>query len=315
MRENSEPLPIRVPGQGSETPVEDVLAERRYVELDGWSQSAETITMSAVPPVPAAPPADPYPAAPQRRLVVAHSEILPETPSSASPEDSDLSRTAAARPARRRVALLAGAGLAVILVGGGAFALAGGTDKTPVTTTAAAATGPVATAPEQHPVQNAKPVAIATTEVSVSPTPSPSASSSASPSATVLPLLTIGHGPRTVTPHPGGGRTTPGRTSTPEPELSAVYHYDDTQFSGSVQVVNSGDGAAQDWTVTLNVPGGETVSVSSGAVSVSQSGSSVTFRPSGGPVPPGGSVSFGFSLATAPSSAPGGCAVNGAACS
>jgi Cellulose binding domain len=297
-----------VPGQGAEPPVEDVLAERRYAELDGWSQSAETVTMPAVAP-------DPYPAAPRRRLVVAASEIVTEPPSSALHEHSDLSRTPPARPARRRVAVLAGAGLAVLLLGGGVVALAGGDAEPPVAGVPVTA-GVVTTAAEEHPVRTDEPVtteSVRSTGPSAPPSPSRSAEPSASPPGTTAPVVKVGHGTRPIMRAPTAGptRTTP----PPEPSLSAVYHYDDAGHSGSVQVVNSGNGAATGWTVTLTVAGAETVSVSSGAVSVSQSGSVVTFRPAGGTVPAGGSVSFGFSLDEEPASAPGGCAIDGVACS
>ncbi|MFI1992840.1 cellulose binding domain-containing protein [Actinoplanes sp. NPDC020271] len=345
-RDMGQPLPIRVPGQNADTPIEDVLAERRWAELDGWSQTAETITMPAVTP-------DPYPVAPRRRLVVAASEVITETPSSALHEHSDLSRTPSARASStpsasgsarssasgsarssasgsfpssaaddgrsarlspRRVAVLAGAGLAVLLLGGVAFGLGGG-DDAPVVATVPAAAGAVTTVPDEHPVPTVDPVASVSVPAngSASPTPSRSAGPSASASTSAMPMITIGHGSRPIIVTPGAGPT--GETPEPEPSLSAVYSYDDTRYAGSVHVVNSGKGAARDWTVTLTVAGGETVSVSSGAVAVSQSGSSVTFRPTGGTVAAGGSVSFGFSLAGEPESAPVGCAVDGVACS
>ncbi|WP_425322690.1 cellulose binding domain-containing protein [Actinoplanes ianthinogenes] len=114
-----------------------------------------------------------------------------------------------------------------------------------------------------------------------------------------------------------GGQPTSAAPITGTPSLSARYSYalDDSGYRGSVQVVNSGTGAAVDWTVALTVPGGEAVSVTSGSVSMSQAGSSVTFRPSAGSVRAGGSVSFGFTLDTVPAIVPGGCAIDGVACS
>lgn len=265
-----------------------------------------------MPPLPAdpVPAAEFYPAVPERRLVVAASGVVSDSPSSASPEHSDLSGTSALRPVRRRAALLAGAGLAVLLLAGGAFALTGKDDRGPAATTPAALSTAVTTAPDERPVKNADPTTAATTEVPTSPTPSPSARSSAS--ATAVPLLTVGHGTRPHTATPGDEHT---GGDSPAPALSAVYHYDDARNEGSVQVVNGGDGVAAKWTVTLSVPGGEKVSLVSGAVELFQSGASVRFRPTGGAVAAGGSVSFGFSLAGAPTSPPGGCAIDGVACS
>ncbi|WP_043512618.1 MULTISPECIES: cellulose binding domain-containing protein [unclassified Actinoplanes] len=107
-----------------------------------------------------------------------------------------------------------------------------------------------------------------------------------------------------------GGETAD--TGTPA-VLSAVYHYDDGSHRGSVQVVNAGGGEAADWTVTLSVPGGEPVTVTSGEVAVAQSGTVVTFRPAGAALGAGDTVTFGFGFAAAPTSAPVGCAVNGSA--
>lgn len=78
-------------------------------------------------------------------------------------------------------------------------------------------------------------------------------------------------------------------------------------------MINSGTAAAADWVVTLTVPGAETVTVTSGDVAVSQSGAGLTFRLSAA-LPAAGRASFSFTLDPAPVEPPGGCAINGAAC-
>jgi hypothetical protein len=304
--ERGEPLPSRVPspepGRESDEPVRDALTERRYAELDGWSQSASTVVMPAV--------SGAYPESPGRLVVApsvpSESSGVPD-PSDSAPFSSDL------LVGRRRVAVLGGGGLVVALVAAGAFALAGGTDSESGSSAGSAPVSSAAAAvPDEHPVSGILPVtsAPATASPSASPSPSASASSSASvPARAARPVLTFGHGkllPTTAAP-----------TRSPEPDLSAHYRYglDDSGYRGVIKVVNSGDAAASDWTVTLNVPGEEVVSVTSGPVSMSQSGSNVTFLPAGGPVAAGASVSFGFALDGVPASLPDGCTIDGAPCS
>jgi hypothetical protein len=125
--------------------------------------------------------------------------------------------------------------------------------------------------------------------------------------------LTIRHSALPLTSFPGSGH--PGKEEAPEAALSASYRYDTASHQGTIRLVNNGDGGVPDWAVTLRVPGAETVSVTSGAVSVFQTGSIVSFQPADGPVAAGESVSFGFALDDDSAGPPDGCAVDGIPCS
>jgi hypothetical protein len=85
-------------------------------------------------------------------------------------------------------------------------------------------------------------------------------------------------------------------------------------YAGTVRIENPGDRDVTGWRVTLTVPGGNPVTGS--GVSVHQDGETVTFTPNGdATVPAGGVVSFSFEVAGLLAALPGGCAIDGVACS
>ena len=83
-----------------------------------------------------------------------------------------------------------------------------------------------------------------------------------------------------------------------------------TGYTGTVRVSNPGERRA-DWTVTLTVPGGNPVTAS--GATVSQDAEAVTFT--GEPIAAGESVSFTFTVDGTLAELPGGCRVDGNACS
>ncbi|GGM96932.1 hypothetical protein GCM10010109_00550 [Actinoplanes campanulatus] len=252
------------------------LMDQRYDALAAWSESAETMTMAAVRTEP--------------------------SPAYASGAEADGPRHAA--PSHRaRVAVVAAAGVAVLAAAATVPTWGGDEPETPVVPVAAPV--PVESAAETVPPAAPTPSASAV----ASPSATPSPSKSPSRSAKAKPRLTVptGRTSRSTSAAPAGGGAV----------LSASYGYqlDDTGYRGSVRVSNTGTVAAADWTVALTVPGAETVTVTSGAVTVGQSESTVTFRPSGAGVPASGAVSFSFTLAPAPTEPPTGCTLDGQPCS
>ncbi|MBG0568255.1 cellulose binding domain-containing protein [Actinoplanes aureus] len=235
---------------------------------------------------------------------------LPRTPV------SHVAPGSATRSRRIRVAVLTGAALA--LLAGGAAVRWGGDDRpdTPV------AAGAVPTTGTEPAVSGPEPVS---PEMTAGPTGSVSASPSATaaqPSRSVSPTPSDDEGGLSV----GTATRAPVRSAEPEPSVpdeeppvyTAFYGYQadpGSGYAGTVQVVNAGGAAGGDWTVTLTVPGAEKVVLTSGNVRMSQSGSSVTFRPAGGAeLQVGGSVTIGFTIDGVPGELPTGCAVNGSAC-
>ncbi|GLY06146.1 hypothetical protein Acsp01_65250 [Actinoplanes sp. NBRC 101535] len=201
-----------------------------------------------------------------------------------------------------RVAVAAGAVAALI---GAGFLLTGG-DQEETTTPVAAPATPSTTEVE---VPDLTPASPSKASPSASASASPTPSKSPSPSASTVVTRPAVH---------AGSRTPTRKATSAAPEdsgaavLSAFYSYSaDTDFVGTVQVVNAGDAAADDWTVTMTVPGGENVAAS-GGVQVSQSGTRVTFH--GSSVAAGGSSTFSFTLGGAPSALPTGCTIDGTAC-
>ena len=85
-------------------------------------------------------------------------------------------------------------------------------------------------------------------------------------------------------------------------------------YRGQVTISNPGTAAVSGWTVTISLPSGETVNDASGA-SYTQSGTTVTFRPSGtATVSAKGSVHFSFSVGGLLAGEPNGCAIDGRPC-
>lgn len=217
---------MRVPGPGPGAPAPDAWTERRWAELDGWSQAAETVTM---PVVLDAPDDDPYPASPGRRLVVAESGSVTSSASSDPAPGSGMPDMPASRPGtgRRRWAGLAGAGLAVLVAAGAGYAMTGDGAGPPASTVPAPVTSAVTSVPDAHPVKDVVPATAAVTPASAAPSasrkPKRRRTASASPSATGRigkPTLTVGHGTQptsgtpTVEPTAGTGRPEPDSTPT-----------------------------------------------------------------------------------------------------
>ncbi|HWS32467.1 MAG TPA: cellulose binding domain-containing protein [Actinoplanes sp.] len=291
-----EPLPARSTGETAPQAGPD-LGDHRYDALAAWNESAQTMTMAAVG-------SEPRPAY--------HDSFDPASFSDTVPRHSvPPARTVrrALRTRRERIAVaVAVAGF--VLAGGAAAVWAGGSDPDQLVTIDAApgllTTGP-ATDPTDGPVAGddtaASPTPSARASTSASPKPSPSLSVTRSPAVvTTLPAGRISRGPARVSAGPVAG----------SPALSASYGYADG--SGSIEVVNTGTADATGWTVGLTVPGGETVTVTSGDVTVLQSGSSVTFRPSGGAVPAAGLIAFSFAVDPVPAEEPTGCTIDGHSC-
>ncbi|MEV4707425.1 cellulose binding domain-containing protein [Actinoplanes sp. NPDC049316] len=84
-----------------------------------------------------------------------------------------------------------------------------------------------------------------------------------------------------------------------------------TGYAGQVRVENPGSTATRSWQVTLTVPGGNKVDAS--GASVSQDGDSVTFT--GGPIAARDSLTFTFTVDGTLTELPGGCRIDGNACS
>lgn len=272
------------------------MMDHRYDALAAWNESAQTMTMAAVggEPRPAYhPPVDPPPVA----------GVLPRHAVPSPPASHRALRN------RRKMAVAGAAGIA-LLAAGAALAWTGDDPDGPVTTGAVAIGTTTTTAAGPDPA--GEPAATETT--SAAPRPSVSASASVSPS----PTPSAGATPTRLITLPAGRAsrgTTRTATAVPvdRPDLSAGYGYEGG--AGSVRVVNSGTADATEWTVGLTVPGGETVTVTSGDVTVVQSGTSVTFRPSGARVPASGLVAFSFAVDPVPAEAPTGCTIDGRACS
>ena len=82
-------------------------------------------------------------------------------------------------------------------------------------------------------------------------------------------------------------------------------------YRAAVRVSNPGERVNDGWRVTLTVPGGNTVTAS--GATASQDDETVTFA--GGPIAPGESVSFTFTVEGTLAELPSGCRIDGRACS
>ncbi|MDT5032610.1 MAG: hypothetical protein QOC94_2781 [Actinoplanes sp.] len=95
--------------------------------------------------------------------------------------------------------------------------------------------------------------------------------------------------------------------------LEASLSYNSARNTGTISITNNGRVGADDWSLTLTVPGGNAVTAH-GAVSLSQSGERVTFAPGGGPVAARETFTFTFTVRGTPSGTPHDCAINGSSC-
>lgn len=283
---------------------EDMTAER-YAALANWAESADTVTMSAVTEERFQPAADAEPPSVEAGRWAAGAEPPSMPVSHVAPGGAGRSR-------RIRVAVLAGAVLA--LLGGAATVVWGGDDEPAAPT--AAVTTPAGVQPEARELPPADPLEPSETGTPTTVAPSAaqiSPGTSATPSPPGLPRR-VGAGLDV-----GRATPTPDRTLNPaRPVYTAYFGYQadpDTGYTGTVQVINDGDGPGADWAVTLTVPGAEEVAVTSGDVRMSQSGSRVTFEPPNGTeLGPGESLTIGFAIDGVPGELPTGCTVNGVAC-
>lgn len=288
-----EPLPARSPGETAPPAAPD-LGDHRYAALAAWNESAQTMTMAAVG-------SEPRPAYSGSFDPASFADAVPRH---SVPPARTVRRSLRTR--RERIAAIL-AGL-VLLAGGATAVWAGGDDPDPPVA-AGVVTAPPDTTADSDPTTDpsatgdSSPTPSARASTSASPEPSPSPSVTRTPARiATLPAGQTSRGPARDSAGPGRG----------SPELSASYRYADG--SGSVEVANTGTTDATDWTVGLTVPGGETVTVTSGDVTVVQSGSSVTFRPAKGTVPARGLVAFSFAVDPAPAEEPTGCTIDGHSC-
>ena len=124
------------------------------------------------------------------------------------------------------------------------------------------------------------------------------------PVATAVPTQPAGPAPTEPAVAPAG------------PLTAVLSHFADglLGYAGTIRVENPGVREVNGWQVTLTVPAGNAVTAS--GVSVVRDGDTVTFTPAGATtVPAGGAVTFSFEVGGLLAVLPGGCAINGRACS
>jgi hypothetical protein len=112
---------------------------------------------------------------------------------------------------------------------------------------------------------------------------------------------------------------TPSIPAAPPGTFAAGYRYVADLlkgYTGTVRITNSSGAAASGWTVRLTVPLTNTVTVHTGAVTMSREGPTIVFTPApaAAPVAAHGSVTFSFELAGALSALPTGCTIDGDPC-
>jgi len=267
----------------------------------------------------------------------------PRTPPRTPPQTSTAPIVSHIRqpPRRIRAGLIAGA--AAVIVGGAAlgFAGLGGSDDAPRSQAPAAAASGVpgdGSLPFDPALPGAEPVDGRTTAPGATSTPAVGGGTpGAVPYPGAVPLPGVTHlpgqpgvpGPRHPGPVATAAPTEPDGPAATEPvhappaplPLAATFsHVTDIAedgflgYAGTVRIQNPGDREVTGWRVTLTVPGGNPVTGS--GVSVAQDGETVTFTPEGdATVPAGGAVTFSFEVAGLLAALPGGCAIDGIACS
>ncbi|GAA1592639.1 cellulose binding domain-containing protein [Actinoplanes couchii] len=302
------PLPARQPGEHTHGNEPDLM-DRRYDALAAWNESAQTMTMAAVGN-------EPRPAY-RQSVDPGSSAFDPESFRDAVPRHSVPPARTVRRALRTRRERLAAGIMGIVVLGGGAAVAWGSTGEPDRPAVAGVTVAAPATSVVVEPTSTEDAAPSPTPSVSVSPSTSRSTSPSASASPSGSPF--VSSTPSRGVTLPAGRQSrgpvrtpTSGPVTTGKPVLSASFGYEDG--AGAIQVINTGDADATDWTVGLTVPGGETVTVTSGDVTVVQSGTSVTFRPSGTRVPAAGLVAFSFAVDPVPSETPGGCTIDGRSC-
>ncbi|MEV4343875.1 cellulose binding domain-containing protein [Actinoplanes sp. NPDC049596] len=226
---------------------------------------------------------------------------------------------------RRRAGVVALAAAGVFLAGAAGYIVLR-PDSSPAPNNAAVATSapvespdPTLDAPVAEPTTTAPSASPAGT--STSPTtaaPTTEAATTTAPAAPV-PVTTK---PAATTPAARPTTTAPTKTLAPTPTtapaaapLTAAYGFSngDDGYVGTVTVNNPGTAAATDWQVRLTIPSGASITVLSGGVSGSASGTRATF--SGGSIGARSSLTFTFGLQTDSDDLPSGCTINGSPCS
>jgi hypothetical protein len=286
----------------------------------------EPATAILPPPVPAMPAGTP-----------------PRTVPRTSPRTSTASIVSHIRqPPRRRIraGMIAGAAAVIVAGAGLAYAGLGGPDDAPRAHAPAVAASGVpgdGSLPFDPALPGAEPVAGRTAPAATS-TGAPGGDSPGAvpfpgavppPGTPQLPGPPASPGRRRPEPVATAAPTGPGGPAPTEPvrapvaplPLAATFsHVADAAadgflgYAGTVRIENPGDRQVTGWRVTLTVPGGNPVTGS--GVSVAQDGETVTFTPDGdATVPAGGAVTFSFQVAGLLAALPGGCAIDGIACS
>ncbi|UQU67089.1 cellulose binding domain-containing protein [Couchioplanes caeruleus] len=297
------------------------VAELQQLDSDAApSAAAPWAPADSVRPVPAASPwpeSDPF----------AHASLFSDEPAPI------VSHVRPGVPGRRmRMAVISGGVLAILAGLGVGYAALGGSG--PDTVAAPRVTATTVPADGVLNLEPALPGVDPVTGATISPAPTVDPTTTAA-ARTTTPAARVPR--RTTRPAAPGvpdlpaGTVTPPAPADPAPTLPAApslpqrplpaeatftYTAEEgesgwTGYSGQVRVRNPGDSANAGWRVTLTVPGGNRVDAS--GASASQEGETVTFT--GDPIAGGGSLSFTFTVDGTLTGLPGGCRIDGNACS
>jgi cellulose binding protein with CBM2 domain len=248
---------------------------------------------------------------------------------------------------RLRVSMMAGAALAALVGGGVGYAALNQPGSTTAAPKARASVPGLPTAAgrlggqpgadrvsrsSSRPPSSARPSVAATTPKASRPTVSTATTKSVSvpvapgpstpPSPTRAPTAPAQHRPPTEgQPGQGGDPDQSGPAQGGQPLLVATLTYPGEPvpdgiltYSGTVRVDNLGRGPVDGWQVSLMIPGGN--SISADGARAAQNGGDVTFTPFGdaGPLRPGDSVTFTFTVYGVLPAGPSGCNIDGRTC-
>jgi hypothetical protein len=234
---------------------------------------------------------------------------------------------------RIRAAMIAGAAVVILIGAGLGYAGLGGDrdDGSRAQAPGVVASGNPADGelPLDPALPGAEPVTGRTTPPGTTTTEAAVAGTDQVPGGTmppVLPVLPDAPDPQQPAPIATEAPAEPDGPATTEPPaappaLAAAFsHVADAVedgllgYAGTVRITNPGNRDVTGWRVTLTVPGANPVTAS--GATVAQDGETVTFTPDGdATVPAGGAVTFSFQVAGLLTALPGGCAIDGAACS
>jgi cellulose binding protein with CBM2 domain len=248
---------------------------------------------------------------------------------------------------RLRVSVMAGAALAALVGGGVGYAALNQPGSTAAAPKARASVPGLPTAAgrlggqpgadrvsrsSSRPPASTRPSVAATTTKASTPTVSTATTKSVSvpvapgpsrpPSPTRAPTAPAQHRPPTEgQPGQGGDPDQSGSAQGGQPLLAATLTYSAEPvpdgiltYSGTVRVDNLGRGPADGWQVSLMIPGGN--SISADGARAAQNGGDVTFTPFGdaGPLRPGDSVTFTFTVYGVLPAGPSDCNIDGRTC-